>query len=123
MGAGAGLGAAILAQPYAGVENADLFLLTAVVAVAVRWGLGPALAAVVAASLAYNFFFIEPRLTFMISAQRGVITVLLFLGTALLAGRLAAKLRTQVIQFGRAVSQPGQGMDLTGQIRDITVLA
>ncbi|WP_153062339.1 DUF4118 domain-containing protein, partial [Escherichia coli] len=54
---GAGLGAAIVAQPYAGVENADLFLLTAVVGVAVWWGLGPALAAVVASSLAYNFFF------------------------------------------------------------------
>ncbi|MCK1516972.1 DUF4118 domain-containing protein, partial [Bradyrhizobium sp. 190] len=35
----------------------------AVVAVAARFGLAPSLAAVVAASLAYNFFFLPPVYT------------------------------------------------------------
>src|SRR5690606_137184 len=48
---------------------------------------------------AYDFFFIEPRFTFVISAQRGVATVLLFLSAALIAGRLASQLRMQVVSL------------------------
>jgi len=99
----AGLGAAILAQPYAGVENADLFLLTAVVAVAVRWGLGPALAAVVAASLAYNFFFLPPVYTLTIADPTNVAAFLLFTLVAVLVSNLAARARrVAVVSQGRA---------------------
>lgn len=51
-----GLGAAKLIQPVFGIENVDLVFLTAVVSVAVRFGLLPSLLASVAASLCYNFF-------------------------------------------------------------------
>ncbi|MCJ2064072.1 sensor histidine kinase KdpD [Methylobacterium sp. J-088] len=99
----AGLGAAILAQPYAGIENADLFLLTAVVAVAVRWGLGPALAAVVAASLAYNFFFLPPVYTLTIADPTNVAAFLLFTLVAVLVSNLAARARrVAVVSQGRA---------------------
>ncbi|WP_342104269.1 sensor histidine kinase KdpD [Methylobacterium sp. SI9] len=98
-----GLGTAILAQPYAGVENADLFLLTAVVAVAVRWGLGPALAAVVAASLAYNFFFLPPVYTLTIADPTNVAAFLLFTLVAVLVSNLAARARrVAVVSQGRA---------------------
>src|SRR6476660_2138558 len=50
---GFGLGAAELIQPLFGVENVDLVFLTAVVVVAVRYGLGPSLLASVVASLCY----------------------------------------------------------------------
>ena len=46
---------------------------------------------------AYNFIFIEPRLTFFIGARQGVATILLFLMAALVAGRLASRLRMQVL--------------------------
>ncbi|MCJ2018745.1 sensor histidine kinase KdpD [Methylobacterium sp. E-065] len=99
----AGLGAAILAQPYAGIENADLFLLTAVVAVAVRWGLGPALAAVVAASLSYNFFFLPPVYTLTIADPTNVAAFLLFTLVAVLVSNLAARARrVAVVSQGRA---------------------
>ncbi|MBP31806.1 MAG: two-component sensor histidine kinase [Cupriavidus sp.] len=99
----AGLGAAILAQPYAGVENADLFLLTAIVAVAVRWGLGPALAAVVAASLAYNFFFLPPVYTLTIADPTNVAAFLLFTLVAVLVSNLASRARrVAVVSQGRA---------------------
>ncbi|WP_342165591.1 sensor histidine kinase KdpD [Methylobacterium sp. SD21] len=102
---GAGLGTAILAQPYAGVENADLFLLTAVVGVAVRWGLGPALAAVLAASLSYNFFFLPPVYTFTIADPTNVAAFLLFTLVAVLVSNLAARARlTAVVSQGRARS-------------------
>ncbi|MBY0253596.1 MAG: DUF4118 domain-containing protein, partial [Methylobacterium organophilum] len=99
----AGLGAAIVAEPYAGVENADLFLLTAVVAVAVRWGLGPALAAVVAASLAYNFFFLPPVYTLTIADPTNVAAFLLFTLVAVLVSNLASRARrVAVVSQGRA---------------------
>ncbi|WP_336489474.1 sensor histidine kinase KdpD [Methylobacterium nigriterrae] len=102
---GVGLGAAILAQPYTGVENADLMLLTAVVAVAVRWGLGPSLAAVVAASLSYNFFFLPPVYTFTIADPTNVAAFLLFTLVAALVSNLAARARlTAVVAQGRARS-------------------
>lgn len=99
----AGLGAAILAEPYAGVENADLFLLTAVVAVAVRSGLGPALVSVVAASLAYNFFFLPPVYTLTIADPTNVAAFLLFTLVAVLVSNLAARARrVAVVSQGRA---------------------
>ena len=101
----AGLGLALLLQPYAGVENADLFLLTAVVGVAVRLGLGPSLAAVVAASLAYNFFFLPPVYTFTIADPTNVAAFLLFTLVAVLVSNLAARARrTAVVAQARAWS-------------------
>ncbi|WP_132251289.1 sensor histidine kinase [Methylobacterium segetis] len=100
-----GLGAALLAAPYAGIENADLFLLTAVVAVAVRWGLGPSLAAVVAASLSYNFFFLPPVYTFTIADPTNIAAFLLFTLVAVLVSNLAARSRrTALISQSRARS-------------------
>src|SRR6478752_2845874 len=59
-----GLGVAELIHPWFGIENVDLVFLTAVVSVAVRYGLWPSLFASVAASLCYNFFFLPPVYTF-----------------------------------------------------------
>ncbi|MGU3359647.1 ATP-binding protein [Methylobacterium sp. M6A4_1b] len=92
-----GLGLALGSQPYLGVENADLFLLTAVVAVAARYGLGPALASVVAASLAYNFFFLPPVYTLTIADPTNVAAFLLFTLVAVLVSNLAARARTVAV--------------------------
>ncbi|UYW26508.1 sensor histidine kinase [Methylorubrum extorquens] len=100
---GAGLGLALLLEPSTGVENADLMLLTAVVAVAVRWGLGPSLAAVVAASLSYNFFFLPPVYTFTIADPTNVAAFLLFTLVAVLVSNLASRARlSAVVSQGRA---------------------
>lgn len=98
-----GLGLALAAQPSLGSENADLFLLTAVVAVAIRSGLGPSLAAVVAASLAYNFFFLPPLYTFTIADPSNVAAFVLFTIVAVLVSNLAARSRlTALISQSRA---------------------
>ena len=94
---GAGLGLAVLLQPYTGVENADLMLLTAVVAVAVRWGLGPSLTAVLAASLSYNFFFLPPVYTFTIADPTNIAAFLLFTLVAVLVSNLAARARAVAV--------------------------
>ena len=56
-----------LIEPLVGIESLDLVFLTAVVGVAVRFGLGPSLLAVAAGSLIYNFFFLPPTYTFTIA--------------------------------------------------------
>ena len=61
------LGVSAVIHPWFGIENVDLVFLTAVVGVAVRYGLWPSLFASVAASLCYNFFFLPPIYTFTIA--------------------------------------------------------
>src|SRR5262249_28192927 len=68
----AALGIGVLIQPKLGIENVDLVFLTAVVGVAVRYGLMPSLFASVLASLAYNFFFLPPIYTFTIADPNNV---------------------------------------------------
>ncbi|MCK1387999.1 sensor histidine kinase KdpD [Bradyrhizobium sp. 21] len=90
-----GLGAAELLQPRFGIENVDLVLLTAVVAVAVRYGLWPSLLATVAASLSYNFFFLPPIYTFTITDPTNVAAFVLFMVVAMIVSNVAARVRTQ----------------------------
>ncbi|WP_128927461.1 sensor histidine kinase [Bradyrhizobium guangxiense] len=90
-----GLGAAELLQPRFGIENVDLVLLTAVVAVAVRYGLWPSLLATVTASLCYNFFFLPPIYTFTITDPTNVAAFVLFMVVAMIVSNVAARVRTQ----------------------------
>jgi len=90
-----GLVAAALIQPWFGIENVDLVLLTAVVAVAVRYGLWPSLLATVVASLAYNFFFLPPILALTITDPTNIAAFVLFLVVAVLVSNVAALVRSQ----------------------------
>lgn len=91
------LGVGELIQPRFGVENVDLVFLTAVVAVAVRFGLLPSLLASVAASLCYNFFFLPPIYTFTIADPTNVAAFVFFIAVAILVSNVAARGRTQTI--------------------------
>ncbi|UWU79006.1 sensor histidine kinase KdpD [Bradyrhizobium huanghuaihaiense] len=91
----AGLAAAVAIKPYFGVENVDLMFLTAVVAVAVRYGLWPSLLASVAASLAYNFFFLPPVYTFTITDPTNVAAFFFFMLIAFVVSNVAGRVRTQ----------------------------
>ncbi len=90
-----GLAAAVAIKPYFGIENVDLMFLTAVVAVAVRYGLLPSLLASIAASLAYNFFFLPPVYTFTITDPTNVAAFFFFMLIAFLVSNVAARVRTQ----------------------------
>src|SRR5215467_3418897 len=61
------IGVSAVIQRWFGIEDVDLVFLTAVVGVAVRYGLLPSLVASIAASLCYNFFFLPPIYTFTIT--------------------------------------------------------
>ena len=96
------LGVGALIKPTFGVENVDLVFLTAVVGVAVRYGLLPSLFASVLASLAYNFFFLPPIYTFTIADPTNVAAFLFFILVALIVSHVAARGRTEaVIAQGR----------------------
>ena len=89
--------AAALAERFLALQDLSMVFLIAVLLVASRSRMPTAFATAVLCFLAYNFFFIDPRLTFFISAHQGVTTVLIFLAAALIAGRLASRLRMQVL--------------------------
>jgi two-component system sensor histidine kinase KdpD len=90
-----GLAAAVAIKPYFGIENVDLMFLTAVVAVAVRYGLWPSLLASIAASLAYNFFFMPPVYTFTITDPTNVAAFFFFMLIAFVVSNVAGRVRTQ----------------------------
>jgi two-component system, OmpR family, sensor histidine kinase KdpD len=92
-----GLAAAALIQRPFGVENVDLVFLTAVVSVAVRYGLWPSLLASVASSLCYNFFFLPPVYTFTITDPTNVAAFFFFMLIALLVSNVGSRVRTQAV--------------------------
>ena len=61
------------ARPWIGLQNTDLVFLTAVVAVAVRFGLWPSLLASVSSALCYNFFFCQPYYTLSVADPRNAL--------------------------------------------------
>jgi two-component system sensor histidine kinase KdpD len=91
------LGISIAIQPWLGIENVDLVFLTAVVGVAVRYGLWPSLVASVAASLCYNFFFLPPVYTFTITDTTNVVAFFFFIVMATIVSNVAARVRTQAV--------------------------
>jgi two-component system sensor histidine kinase KdpD len=93
----AALGIGKLIHPLFGIENVDLVFLTAIVAIAVRFGLWPSLAATIVASLCYNFFFMAPLYTFTIADPTNVAAFVFFLIIAVLVSNVAARVRSQAI--------------------------
>ena len=99
----AAVGVSELLWPWIGLPNTDLVFLTAIVGVAVRFGLWPSLLASVASALCYNFFFTEPYHTFNVSDPRNVVAVLFFTVVAIIVSNVAARARTlAVAAMGRA---------------------
>jgi two-component system sensor histidine kinase KdpD len=91
------LGVGIVILPWLGIENVDLVFLTAVVGVAVRYGLLPSLFASIAASLCYNFFFLPPIYTFTITDPTNVAAFIFFIIMAVIVSNVAARVRTQAL--------------------------
>src|SRR3954452_6125172 len=75
------------AAPATGV---GVIYLLAVLAVAIRWGEVPALLPAVLAVLILNFFFLPPVHRLTIADSQNVVSLIVFLVTAAVVGRLAA---------------------------------
>ena len=72
-----------------------MIFLIAVLLVSAYWGLRYAVALAVVATAAFNFFFLPPLYTFTISESRNWIALLAFLVTALVAGNLSERARSE----------------------------
>jgi two-component system, OmpR family, sensor histidine kinase KdpD len=76
--------------------NTVMLLLAAVAFVAVRFGRGPAIFASVLAVLAFDFFFVQPFLTFAVSDAQYVVTFGVMLVISLIISTLTSRLKHQV---------------------------
>ena len=94
---GAAVGVSELLWPWIGVQNTDLVFLTAIVIIAVRFGLWPSLFASVVSALCYNFFFTEPYYSFSIADPRNVIAIVFFTVVAIVVSNVAARARTLAV--------------------------
>jgi two-component system sensor histidine kinase KdpD len=90
-----------LIRALADVGNISIVYLVAVIAAAVAFGSGPAIASAIAAFFAYNFFFIEPRGEFSVANEDEWIALILLLITGLITGELAATLRKRAREAER----------------------
>lgn len=77
------------------VQNIALVFLTAVLSVAVRFGLRPALYTSVISALAFNFFFLRPLYTLTINDPESVIALGIFFVVAIIASNLTASVHRQ----------------------------
>ncbi len=91
------LGIGELVNHWIGVENVDLVFLTAVVGVAVRFGLWPSLFASVVSALCYNFFFLPPIYTFTIADPHNIAAFTLFTLVAIIVSQFAGRGRMQTV--------------------------
>jgi two-component system sensor histidine kinase KdpD len=106
-----------LLVPLIGAGAIDLLFLLPVMAAATLYGLRPGLAAGIAASLAFNFFFLPPLYTFTIADPANVVTAAVLLGVAIAASQLAGRVRAQA---DLAASSARQNAALAGFSRALT---
>ncbi|QYZ70003.1 sensor histidine kinase [Neotabrizicola shimadae] len=78
------------------VASLALLFMTAVVVVASRRGMASSALASVLGFLSYDFFFVDPRLTFTVTDRSELLTLGLFLAASLVTGNLAARLRARI---------------------------
>ena len=91
-----------MAERMVALEDLSLVFMTAVLIVSARSRMGVAVLAAILCFLSYNFLFTYPRNTFFIHSQQDIVTVSLFLVAALIGGRLATRLREQVVALRAA---------------------
>ncbi|WP_249672498.1 sensor histidine kinase [Pseudomonas abieticivorans] len=107
--------ASVMALP-----NISLVFLAAVLLVAVRSSLGPALACAALSFLAYDFLFIPPNFSFSIQREEDVLTLMFFLLMAALTGNLAARQRRQLQALRDTQEETSELLDLSRKLTAAT---
>jgi two-component system sensor histidine kinase KdpD len=102
------------------LPNISLVFLAAVLLVAVRSSLGPALACAALSFLTYDFLFIPPTFSFRIQREEDVLTLLFFLLMAALTGNLAAQQRRQLQALRDTQEETTELLDLSRKLTAAT---
>jgi two-component system, OmpR family, sensor histidine kinase KdpD len=84
-----------LVFPQLAPANLVMLYLLEVLFVAAIWGRGPSILASLLSVLAFDFFFVSPRLTFAVGDGQYVVTFAVMLAVGLLTSSLAVRLRQQ----------------------------
>jgi len=98
------------------VANISVAYLMAVMVVAIRFGLRPAILTSIGGFLAFNFFFTEPRWSFAISDTQNILTIVFFLIAAVIVSNMASRLRTQVQSTRESARRTGNLYDFGRKI-------
>jgi two-component system, OmpR family, sensor histidine kinase KdpD len=93
---GLATGLGFLIDKWLPVASISVAYLLAVMVVAMRAGLRPAILTSVWSFFAFNFFFTEPRWTFAVTDTQNVLTLVFFLIAAIIVSNMASRLRAQV---------------------------
>jgi two-component system sensor histidine kinase KdpD len=97
--------AGLLLERAAPVSSLSLLYVLPVAIAALSLGWGPAVVAVVAGVLAYNFFLLEPRYTLRVADPANVVALVLLLVIAMLLSAAAAQSRGRATRAWRAAEQ------------------
>ena len=102
------------------LPNISLVFLAAVLLVAVRSSLGPALVCAALSFLTYDFLFIPPNFSLSIQREEDVLTLLFFLLMAALTGNLAARQRQQLRALRDTQEETSELLDLSRKLTAAT---
>ncbi len=97
-------GVAYFVDRYAQSANLAMVFMLSVLVSGLAFGLWPAVTAAATAALVYNFFFLEPRLTFYIGHPSDVFTFAVFFAVAMTTGWLTGRIRDQSMAVSRRAS-------------------
>jgi two-component system sensor histidine kinase KdpD len=82
-------------ETWLGLENGSTIYLVAVSAIALRYGTWPAVGTAIGAFLAYNFLFLQPRLSFAVANADELLMLFMLLFVGIVIGRLAGAQRAR----------------------------
>lgn len=94
-------GVSALIEKVATGANLAMVFLLAVLLTGLSAGFGAAVFSAALAAVSYNFFFLEPRLSFVIGHAADLFTFAVFFVVATIAGTLAGRLRDQAVATSR----------------------
>ena len=97
-------GVATAADRYMANANLAMIFLASVLVSGAAFGFGPGLAAAALAAVSYNFFFLAPRLSFVIGHAADLITFAVFFAVAVTTGLLTGRVRDQSRDTARRAS-------------------
>jgi two-component system sensor histidine kinase KdpD len=95
LSSGLAAGVAALLEKWLSLPDPSMIFLASVVACALGFGVASAVAASVFSFLAFDYFFVDPRLDFAISEPREFLSLLVFLSIAIVTGMLAGRARAR----------------------------
>ena len=98
---GTSIGGVYVLEERAGVNDASTLFLLAVALVAYLRGSWAAVGTALGAFLAYNYLFLPPEFTFVVSDPQHVLTLVLLLAVGIVIGRLTGLLRDHALRSER----------------------